>query len=158
MAIDVSRVLDTPQLAAARVTPRGRYWRQVSRGSYNPLAALVLPLTARIVLGPKPELGGAQTPEFGCAILAVTSDELVLVEYTVRKPTRVIGRVRLADVETFDLQHARLVWPLTITFRSGDSWRLEVPLFFRRAAKKVAAAVTGQLQPDQRTSRPATSS
>jgi hypothetical protein len=157
MAIDVSRVLDTPQLAAARVTPRGRYWRQVSRGNFNPLAALVGPLAARIVLGPKPELGGAQTPEFGIAVLAVTSSELVLVSHTMRTPTGVIARAPLGEVETFDLQHARMVWPVTITFRTGDTWRLEVPLFFRRAATTVAAVVTGQLQQDQRTSRPATS-
>jgi len=157
MAIDVSRVLGTPQLAAARVTPRGRYWRQFSRGSYNLLGALVLPLAARIMLGPKPELGGAQTPQFGIAVLAVTSSELVLVSYTMRKPTEIIARAPLGEVETFDLQHARMVWPLTITFRTGDIWRLEAPLFFRKASTKVAAAVAGQLQQDQRTSRPATS-
>jgi hypothetical protein len=149
MAIDVSRVLDTPQLAAARVTPRGRYWRQVSRGNFNPMAALVGPLAARIMLGPKPELGGAQTPEFGIAVLAVTSGELVLVSHTMRKPTGIIARVPLGEVEKLDLQHARMVWPLTITLRSGDIWRLEVPLFFRRASAKVASAVTGQLQQDQ---------
>jgi len=157
MAIDVSRVLDTPQLAAARVTPRGRYWRQISRGNFNPLAALVGPLTARIMLGPKPELGGAQTPEFGIAVLAVTSSELVLVGRTARTPTGIIARAPLGEVETFDLQHARMVWPLTITFRTGDTWRLEAPMFFRKAATTVTAVVTRQLQQDQRTSRPATS-
>jgi hypothetical protein len=157
MAIDVSRVLNAPQLAAARVMPRGKYWRQVSRGSYGLLGALVLPLAARMMLGPKPELGGAQTPKFDFAALAVTSSELVLVSYTLRKPTGIIARVPLSEVETFDLQHKRLVWPLTITFRSGDIWQLEAPLFFRRAATKVAAAVTGQLHQDQRASRPATS-
>ncbi len=159
MAIDVSKVLGSPQLAAGRVMRRGSEWRNVSRQQFNPLAMLIAPLVARIMLGPKPPLGGAQTPEFGVAVLAVTADELVLVGRATgskaRPSNRAIARVPLREVATFDLQHARIVWPLTITFRNGDAWMLEIPRFAKKGAKAVATAVAGQLQQDQRTSRPA---
>jgi hypothetical protein len=159
MAIDVSQILGSPQLAATRVTPRGQGWRQVSRQSFNPLAVLVAPLVARIMMGPKPELGGAQTPQFGVAILAVTKDELVLVGRPAgrkaRTPAGVITRIPLVEVAKFDLQHARIVWPLTITFRNGDTWRLEVPRFSKKAATTVATTVTGQAHQGQPAPRPA---
>jgi hypothetical protein len=146
MAIDVSKVLGSPQLAAARVTRRGSAWRNVSRQQYSPLAMLIAPLVAKTMLGPKPPLGGAQTPEFGVAVLAVTADELVLVGRTARSPAGAIARVPLREVATFDLKHARIVWPLTITFRNGDAWMLEVPRFSKKAATAVAAVVAGQPQ------------
>jgi hypothetical protein len=158
MAIDVSQVLGSPQIAAARVTPRGSAWRQVSRQSFSPLAFVVAPLVAKFVLGPKPPLGGAQTPRFGVAILAVTSTELVLVGRTTsRAAPAALARVPLAEVETFDLKHARIVWPLTITFHNGDSWLLEVPRFAKKAATAVAAAVNGQPQQGLRSSQPTSS-
>jgi hypothetical protein len=159
MAIDVSQILGSPQLAATRVTPRGTAWRQVSRQSFNPLALLVAPLVARIMMGPRPELGGAQTPQFGVAILAVTKDELVLVGHLAgrkaRTPTGVITRLPLVEVAKFDLQHARIAWPLTITFRNGDTWRLEVPRFNKKAATTVATIVAGLPHQGQPASRPA---
>jgi hypothetical protein len=111
------------------------------------------------MMGPKPELGGAQTPQFGVAILAVTKDELVLVGHPAgsktRTPTGVITRIPLVEVAKFDLQHARIVWPLTITFRNGDTWRLEVPRFSKKAATTVATIVTGQAHRGQSAPRPA---
>jgi len=158
MAIDVSQILGSPQLAATRVTPRGQAWRQVSRQSFSPLALLVAPLVARVMMGPKPELGGAETPQFGVAILAVTKDELVLVGHLagskVPTPTGVISRIPLLEVAKFDLQHARSSWPLTITFRSGDTWRLEVPRFSKKAAKTVATVVAGLPHQGQPAPRP----
>jgi hypothetical protein len=155
MAIDVSQILGSAQLAATRVTPRGQAWRQMSRQSFSPLAFAVAPLVARIMMGPKPELGGAQTPQFGVAILAVTKDELVLVGRKARTPAGVITRIPLAEVAEFDLQHARVVWPLTITFRNGDTWRLEIPRFSKKAATTVAAVVSGLPHQDQAAPRPA---
>ena len=72
MAIDISQFLNSPQLAAAKVEPRGTYWRATSRQSFSPLARLIAPLVARVMLGPKPVLGGAQTPVFDIGMLAVT--------------------------------------------------------------------------------------
>jgi hypothetical protein len=155
MAIDVSQILGSPQLAATRVTPRGLGWRQVSRQSFSLLAVLIGPLVARVLMGPKPELGGAQTPQFNIAILAVTEDELVLVGSKARTPTGVITRIPLVEVAQFDLQHARIVWPLTITFRNGDTWRLEVPRFSKKAATTVATIISGLPHQGQPAPRPA---
>jgi hypothetical protein len=64
MATDISRFLNSPQLAAAKVEPRGSGWRAAARQQSSPLATLIAPLVVRLMLGPKPELGGAQTPAF----------------------------------------------------------------------------------------------
>ena len=55
-----------------------------------------------------------------------------------------IARVPLGEVRIFNLDHARGVWPLIITFGNGATWRLEVPRFSKKAASAVAAAVSGQ--------------
>jgi hypothetical protein len=60
------------------------------------------------------------------------------------RPAEVVARVSLGEVRTFDLEHARVVWPLTITFRNGDIWRLEVPRFNKKDATAVATVVNGQ--------------
>jgi hypothetical protein len=152
MAIDASQVLDSPQLAAASVWPRGRSWRQHNR-QYIPLAMIVAPLTTRIMMGPRPDPAPAQTPPFGGnGLLAVTKDALVLVSLKPGgskgmgklRPAEVVARVSLGEIRTFDLEHARVVWPLTITLHNGDIWRLEVPRFNKKDATAVAAIVNGQ--------------
>jgi hypothetical protein len=156
MPVDISQFLNSPQLAAAKVEPRGFSWRAASRQSYSPLAMLIAPLVARLMMGPKPELGGAQTPVFNVAMLAATKDELVLVGLTpglTLKPAGVLGRVPLGEVQSCELKRARLASPLTITFRDGGSWLLEVARLDLKGGKRLAAAVSSQSQRDQRIPR-----
>ena len=157
MAIDVSQFLNSPEIAAAKVEPRGTGWRAASRQSFSPLASLIAPLVARVMMGPKPELGGAQTPQFAVAMLAVTEDELVLIGLTpglTLKPSGVLRRVSVGEVQTCELKRAGIASPLTITFRDGTRWLLEVARLDLHRGKKLAAAVSGQLQSGQRTPRP----
>jgi len=157
MAIDISRFLNSPQLAAAKVERRGFSWRAVSRQSFSPLAMLIAPLVARVMMGPKPELGGAQTPVFDVGILAVTTDELVLVGLTpglTLKPAAAVGRVPLGEVQSCAFKRAPIASPLTITFRDGSRWLLEVARLDRNGGKKLAAAVSSQSHRDQRIPRP----
>jgi len=147
MALDASRVLGSPQLAAAKVWPRGQAWRNAARVNYSADAVLLAPLVAWMMFGPRPDRAPAQTPPFGwAALLAVTKDELALVSLKARAPAGVIARVPLSEVRAFDLVRARGVWPLSITLGNGDSWRLEVPRRNKKAARAVAAAVSGQGQ------------
>ena len=150
MAVDVSQELGSPQLAATSVCPRGAAWRRTSRQAYSPLAMLVAPLVIRVMFGRRPDPDPAQTPQFGqIAWLAVTKDELALVR---RRKGRngetfeALARVPLAEVQAFDLGRARLVWPITVTFRDGGTWRLETARYGKKGAKAVAAVVSGALQ------------
>jgi hypothetical protein len=157
VAIDISQFMNSPQLAATKVERRGFGWRAASRQSYSPLAMLIAPLVVRLMLGPKPELGGAQTPAFDVAVLAVTEDELVLVSLTDglrQKAAGVLRRVPLSEVRTCELKRARLASPLTITFRDGGSWLLEVARLNLADGKRLAAAVSSQSQRGQRIPRP----
>jgi hypothetical protein len=155
MALDASRVLGSPQLAAAKVWPRGQAWLTAARVNYSADAVLLAPLVARMMFGPRPDRSPAQTPRFGfAALIAVTKDELALVSLKARAPAGVIARVPLSEVKAFDLVGARGVWPLTITFGDGDIWRLEVPRRNKKAARAVAAVVSGQGQPSSPGSGP----
>jgi hypothetical protein len=153
MGIDISQFLNSPEIAAAKVEPRGTVWRATSRQSISPLAVMIAPLVARVMMGPRPELGGAQTPTFSVGILAITEDELVLVGMTpglTLKPSGVLGRVPLSDVQACELQRARLSSPLTVTFRDGRRWLLEVARLDLPRAKKLAAAFSARSQTGQR--------
>ena len=150
MAVDVSQELGSPQLAATSVCPRGAAWRRASRQNFSPLAVVLAPLVVKMMFGRRPSTDLAQTPKFDeIAWLVVTKDELALVgRRKGRNGTTFVpfARVPLADVRTFDLDHARIVWPITITFRNGDAWRLETARYGKKRAKAVAAVVSEALQ------------
>jgi hypothetical protein len=59
-------------------------------------------------------------------------------------------------VQAGELKRARITSPLTITFRDGGSWLLEVARLDLKGAKKLAAAVSGQSQTGRRMPRPVT--
>jgi hypothetical protein len=153
MAIDISQFLNSPAIATAKVEPHGTMWRATSRQSSSPLATMIAPLMARVMMGPKPELGGAQTPTFSVGILAITEDELVLVGLTpgvTLKPSGVLSRVPLSDVQACELKRARLSSPLTVTFRDGGRWLLEVARLDLPRGKKLAAAFSARSQTEER--------
>jgi hypothetical protein len=150
MAVDFSQELGAAQLAATPVCPRGHAWRQAASPNYSLQAMALGPLAARIVFGPRPDPDPAQTPQFGqIAWLAVTGEEIALVRRTKTRSGvtfRAYARVPLDEVRAFDLGHARMVWPLTVTLRDGSTWRLEIPRFSKKRATAVAAAVSPLLQ------------
>ena len=147
MALDASSVLGSPQLASAKVWHRGQGWLTAARVNFSADAVLLAPLVAWMMFGPRPDRSPAQTPRFGfVALLAVTKDELALVSLKARAPAGVIARIPLSEVRAFDLSRGRGVWPLIITLGDGDIWRLEVPRFNKKAARAVAAVVSGQGQ------------
>lgn len=150
MPVDFSPELGSQQLAATPVCHRGHSWRQASRQTWSLQAMALGPLAARIVFGPRPDTSPAETPQFGqIAWLVVTKDELALVR---RRKTRTgmtfhaYARVPMAELQTFDLGHARMIWPLTITLRDGDTWRMEIPRFSKKRARAAAVAV-GSVSP-----------
>jgi hypothetical protein len=134
MPADASAVLGHQQLAAATVNPRGHFTRRMSIQG-----GLVGGLAGRLMTGKTPGKGQNQTPRFGAAaLLAVTEDELALVGRA--KQGGVISRVPLSEVGGLEYRKG-LVAQLTITFRNGDTWYLEVSPFFKKGAKAVVAVL-----------------
>jgi hypothetical protein len=136
MAIDASALLGSPQVAGVKVNPRGMAKRvagnQVGRA------------TARVVLGAS-DTSPSQTPDFGRnAFLAVTADDLALVRLNsglvTFKLDEILARVPRRDVTSVELGDG-LVSGLTIDFRNGDRWQLEVPRPSRKHAQEVVRAL-----------------
>jgi hypothetical protein len=134
MPADASAVLGHQQLAAATVNPRGHFARRMSIQG-----GLAGGLAGWLMTGKTPGKDQNQTPRFGSvALLAVTEDELALVGRA--KQGGVIARVPLTEVAGVEYRRG-LVAQLTIRFRSGDTWYLEVSLFFKKGAKAVVAVL-----------------
>ena len=136
MALDASQVLGSPQLAGAKVNPRGMA-RRVAGGVTGTLPA-------RIAYGPSVR-ASAETPTFGrLAFVAVTESELALIKLksgVVRVfLDEVVERVPRSAVASAELGGG-VAPPLTIVFTDGSTWDLEVP----RPSKGHAKAVVDEL-------------
>lgn len=120
MAIDVSAVIGSPEIAGTVVHHAGHFRRHLSRS-----------VTGGEIM-PKRSQGVHETPEFSTtrAYLALTDKELVLVglKNTVRglDPTGVLTRVPRGDVVSAEVGKG-LAPPLTITLADGQSWQFEIP-------------------------------
>ena len=137
MALDASQLLGSPQLAGAKVNPRGMA-RRVAGG-----VAGTLP--ARIVYGPSNRTA-SDTPKFGrLAYLAVTESELALIKLrsgVVRVfLDEVVERVPRTQVASAELGGG-VAPPLTIIFSDGSNWDFEVPRPSKGHAKSVVGALT----------------
>jgi hypothetical protein len=80
-------------------------------------------------------------------LLAVTGTELALVKLktsngVTMKAGEVIARMPRGDLNTVEY-HRGYVCPLTIVFRNGDTWRLEVPALNSRHGAAVVYALNG---------------
>ena len=146
MAIDVSPLLGSPEIAGTRVQHTGQFSRKLSRaadpGGWRPKRSQADP---------------AQTPEFTtAAYLALTDKELVLVglKNTVKgfEPTEVLTRVPREEVVSASVGKG-LAPPMTITLAGGKIWQFEIPnpgvlaivpsQNYRKIARHFADALSG---------------
>lgn len=139
MALDSSQLLGAPQLAGAKVNPRGMA-KHVAGGVTGTLPA-------RIAYGPTVR-ANPDTPTFGrLAFLAVTESEVALIKLksgVVRVfLDEVVERVSRSDVASAELGGG-VAPPLTVTFTDGSTWELEVPRPSMSHAKAVVALLPRQ--------------
>jgi hypothetical protein len=143
MAIDASEVLGAAQIAGVKVNPRGMA-KRVGGDQAGGAAGLVGQATAKVMYRDV-DSTPAQTPDFGRnAFLAVTADDVAMIKLksgmVTLKLDEVLARVPRADVVNAELGGG--VAPgLTIGFRNGESWKVEVT----RPSKKLAEALGGAL-------------
>ncbi len=138
MALDASLILGSPQLAGVKVNHKG-----MAAGAAGGLVGTV----AAAVVSGRGDRASDRTPAFGrLAFLAVTDDELALVglksgALSVRMGD-VIERVPRGHVSSAELGRG-LPASLTIAFRDGGIWRLEVPPPNKKQAESVVRVLSG---------------
>jgi hypothetical protein len=147
MALDASEILGTPQLAGVKVNRRGMGAAVVRSVGLMSGGTPAVSLNARRHPNTTAQSAkGSDTPSIGrIAFLAVTADEIVLIDVKSRIVTTylasVIARAPRDEVATIELEGGGLYsMPLTVRFVDGDSWALEVPKPYRRDARRVAQA------------------
>jgi hypothetical protein len=156
MAYDASEILGTAQLAGVMVSPLGAGLKTGSSfgGMGGGLAGAVTSATlARKANKETAQAAAVSTaPEFGrWAFIAITDDELALIDVASKRSGRltlgdVIARIPRAEVASGEVGSARTAFPLplTIAFRGGDTWLLEVPRWARKQAGKVVGLLAGK--------------
>lgn len=159
MALDASEILGSRQLAAVKVNPRGMGRRVAApfTGMYGGVAAGVAgslvggAISAGATMeADREKLAAArasETPAFGrLAYLVATPDEVALVHLKSKIVSlvldEVIARVPRSEVTGIELDKGGLYSPpLTVSFKSGETWALEVP----KPSVKHAKAVIDEL-------------
>jgi hypothetical protein len=138
MAIDATPLLGATQLAGVKVNPRGSAAKMAGlAGGHGASSQRKSPV----------ESGGIQLPKFGrLAYLAATADEIVLLKVKMGlirvRPNEVLVRVPRDQVAAVELGKGTVsVPPLTITFTTGDVWRLEVPTPSRKYAVELVRVI-----------------
>jgi len=156
MAHDASAILGSPQLAGVKVNPRGMAKKQSAPfvGMYAGVVGAAISATAsgRANKQAAKYDGESEAPKFGrLAWLAVTADELALVELNLKGQVGlelkdVIVRVPRSEFASAELGGAANIFspPLTINFKRGERWELEVPRPSRKQAKRVVDALAGE--------------
>lgn len=150
MGIDASKVLGSPQLAGARVNPKGFGKKTIAQFAGMNAGLVGAAVTARAGLKAQEEQAQAATesvaPQFRLAYLAVTADEVSLIRLKTgmvsTKLAEVLVRVPRADVTSAEMGSG-LSPSLTIEFRDGDSWLLEVPRVSKKDAEKLVGVLGG---------------
>ena len=147
MALDASEMLGVPQQAGVKVNPRGMGMRAATLyGGYSGGAIGPAINARRHPNTSGRSAAGSDTPTFGrLAYLAVTADEVVLIEVKSRIFTtylaNVLACVPRAEVRDLVLDKGGLYsMPLTVNFTGGERWALEVPKPYMRDARRVAEA------------------
>ncbi|MGA3362255.1 MAG: hypothetical protein ABSD82_09515 [Solirubrobacteraceae bacterium] len=157
MAHDASQILGSPQLAGVKVNPRGMATKGAAPfvGMYAGVVGAAISATA-VGRANKQRADFEQeseTPRFGrLAYLAVTKDEIALVELKLKGQVGlelkdVIVRVSRSEFESAELGGAVNIFspPLTINFKGGEFWQLEVPRPSRKQAQAVVDVLASQL-------------
>jgi hypothetical protein len=155
MAHDASEILGSPRLAGVKVNPRGMGSNVMANnaGMYAGLIGAVITAPAAIKARKKAAEAKVEStaPKFGrLAYLAVTTGEVALVELKTKRAVSlvlndVLARMPRAEVASAELGggHTMLSPPLTITFKSGDSWLLEVPRPNKKQAEELVGVLAG---------------
>ena len=144
MAIDASQLLGAAQIAGVKVNPRGM-GQQVSRNQVGPL---VSGISSKVVFhGATPATTG-QTPDFGRnAFLAVTDSELALIKLksgaVTLKLDEVLARVPRTQVASAGLLGGGVTPGLTVAFRDGGGWEVEITRPSKKHAEQVIHALNG---------------
>jgi hypothetical protein len=151
MALDASELLGSPQLAGAKVNPRGTGKRRMAGGAGlgGGLvgAALGAAASMRAEKQQATTAAASETPDFsGIAYVAVTANDLALIKLVSKVVTvqlgEIIARVPRATVASAEVGGG--VSPsLTIAFHDGGSWLLEVPRPFKKSAEGIVRALAG---------------
>jgi len=156
MAHDASEVLGSTQLAGVKVNPRGFGKSPGANfsGMYAGAVGAVISATAagRAKKQEAEAAAVSKAPDFGrLAYLAVTADELALVELKLKGQVglelkQVIARIPRSELASAELGGGQTIFspPLTITFKSGDKWLLEVPRPSKKQARQVVAVLTNE--------------
>ena len=155
MAHDASEILGSAQLAGVKVNPRG-FGRRAGANFTGANAGLVGAAVSAAAVGrankKKAEAAAASSaPGFGgIAYLAVTADELALIELKQKNAVtlelrEVIALIPRAQVASAELGggHTLMSPPLTVTFASGEAWLLEVPRPNKKQAQQLVGVLTG---------------
>src|ERR1017187_10995224 len=153
MALDASQKLGSPQLAGVKVNPRGFGKSKGSNfsGMYGGVIGAGIGAAKAMKAGQEQAriASESETPGFGrLAYLAVTADELALIEVKAKVVTtyldEVIVRVPRSELASVELDGGGLyALPLAVTFSGGDRWELEVPKPSKKHAKEVVQALDG---------------
>ena len=166
MGLDASEMLGSQQLAGVRVNPWGAMRRQTAHTSS---AASGVFVSGRTVVAAGDAIAGkegaqtrerwaqlaAATPQFvPVGFLALTANELALMTTKLTQPAStklesVVARVPRGDVVSAELgggwphvaYYILSAAPLTITFKDGSAWQMEVSRFLRRNGKALVQAL-----------------
>ena len=150
MGLDASKLLGSPQVAGARVNPKGFAKKTVTASAAKHAGLVGAAVTARAGIKAQQDQAEAaavsDTPRFRLAYLSVTADELALVRLKAgmvsTKLAEVLLRVPRADVASIEIGPG-LSPSLTIQFRDGASWLLEVPRVSKKDADRVVSILGG---------------
>jgi hypothetical protein len=148
MGLDASKLLGSPQIAGARVNPKGFARKTITASAAKHAGVVGAAVTARAGYTAQQEQAAAaevsETPRFKLAYLALTADELALVKLKAglasTKLDEVMLRVPRSEVESVEMGGG-FSSALTVTLRDGGSWLLEVP----KVSKKDAERLVGEL-------------
>ena len=151
MALDATEILGAAQIAGVKVNPRGMGKRTAApfAGMYTGIvgAGIGAAKSLRADQGKVGFAAASDTPKFGkLAYLVVTAEEVALIAVKSKLLTvylsETITRVPRSEVASVEFTGGGMYSdPLTVTFKSGDSWALEVPKPSKKSAKELAAAI-----------------
>ena len=150
MGLDASGLLGSPQIAGARVNPKGFAKKTITRSAAGHAGLVGAAVTARAGYKAQEDQAGAaaesETPKFKLAYIALTADELALVKLKTSLVGTKLGEVMLrvprSDVASVEMGGG-FSSELTVTLQDGGSWLLEVPKVSKKDAEKLVSALNG---------------
>ena len=108
MGLDASALLGSPQIAGARVNPKGFAKKTITRSAAGHAGLVGAAVTARTGYKAQEEQAAAaaasETPKFKLAYIALTADELALVRLKPGLVSTKLGEVLMRVPRTGDLR------------------------------------------------------